>query len=288
VENRGKDQMTTKKCYADLHVHTFYSDSTFSPEDVVKTAHKTGIDTIAITDHDCVDGIAASIEQGKKYGVNIIPGIEMTVEKDKNEVHILGYFIDWKAHWFREKLEIIKTSRVKRMHKMIELLKEKGIKIDPEAVFKLSGKGSVGRLHLALTMFRARKIRTIQEAFRKYIGFRKPCYVPHTKFSPKDAIKMVLKTGGVPVLAHPRLLGDDDLIPEFVGYGLRGIEVYHTDHNVGTREKYLKIAEENNLLVTGGSDCHGLGKGHVLIGTVKVDCSLVEKLEEEAKHIRGL
>ena len=85
--------MTTKKCYADLHVHTFYSDSTFSPEDVVKTAHKTGIDTIAITDHDCVDGIAASIEQGKKYGVNIIPGIEMTVEKDKNEVHILGYLI---------------------------------------------------------------------------------------------------------------------------------------------------------------------------------------------------
>ncbi|MCK4462679.1 MAG: PHP domain-containing protein [Candidatus Omnitrophica bacterium] len=275
-----------EKKFADLHIHTFYSDSTFSPEEVVKTANLVGLKAIAICDHDCIDGISPCMEVAKDYDIEIIPGVELTAEKEDIEIHILGYFMDWKASWFREKLEIIQKSRVNRIYKMLDLLREKGIDIKPEQVFKLAGKGSVGRLHVAFAMLKTRKIRHLQEAFNKYIGYLKSCYVSHIKFTPKEAIEMVLRAGGVPVLAHPRVMGKDEFIPEFIKSGLRGIEIYHTDHGLPSEKKYLKIAKENNLLITGGSDCHGLGKGRVLIGNVKIPYSLVEKLKEEANKIK--
>lgn len=283
---KDQDMLNMKERYADLHVHTFFSDSTFSPEEVIKTADKMGVDTIAITDHDCIDAIPISIEEGKKYGIEIIPGIEMTVEEKDTEVHILGYFIEWESSWLKEKLKVLQDSRVDRIYKMIGLLKEHGVEVNPQEVFHLAGKGSVGRLHLAMAMYRTRKIRNIQEAFTKYIGHSKPCHVPHMRFSTEDAIKMILKVKGVPVLAHPAIMARDEFIKEFIKYGLRGIEVYHTDHSPGTSRRYLKIAQENDLLATGGSDCHGLGKGRVLIGLVKVKHELVDKLREEAEKIR--
>ena len=226
-----------KEKYADLHLHTFYSDSTFSPEEVIETANKVGLKAIAICDHDCIDGIPQCIELAKKYNIEIIPGVELTVEKEDSEIHILGYFIDWKASWFREKIKTMQQGRVNRMYKMLELLKKKGIDIDPEEVFKLSDKGSVGRLHLALAMLKARKINYLQEAFNMYIGYLKPCYVRHIKFTPKEAMEMILKAGGVPVLAHPKVMGKDEFIKEFTKYGLKGIEVYHTDHKTSDKKK---------------------------------------------------
>ncbi len=272
--------------FADLHIHTFYSDSTFSPKEVVKTASKVGLKAIAICDHDCVDGISPCMEVAKGYDIEIIPAVELTVEKEGIEIHILGYFIDWKASWFREKLEIIQKSRVKRIYKMLDLLRKKGIDIKPEQVFKLAGRGSVGRLHVAFAMLKMKKIRHLQEAFNKYIGYLESCYVSHIKFTPKEAIEMVLRGGGVPVLAHPEVMGKDEFIPGFTKSGLRGIEIYHTDHRSSSEKKYLSIAKENNLLITGGSDCHGLGKGRVLIGNVKIPYSLVEKLKTEANKIK--
>jgi 3',5'-nucleoside bisphosphate phosphatase len=278
--------LNIKERYADLHVHTHYSDSTFSPEEVVRTAHHEGLSAIAITDHDCVDAIPFCMDIAKDYNLEIIPGIELTVEINDCEVHMLGYYIDWQARWFREKLGIIQNSRIERIHKMIALLKKHGIDVDPAEVFKIAGKGSVGRLHLAFAMLKTQKIRSLQEAFSKYIGFLKSCYVGHTKFSPKEALGIILDAGGVPVVAHPNIMGNDRLFPEFLKYGLRGIEVYHTDHDERAERKYLKIAEENNLLITGGSDCHGMGKGRVLLGSVKVKYSLVEALKKEAEKIQ--
>lgn len=271
--------------YADLHVHTFYSDSTFSPEEVVACAKEKGLDAIAICDHDSIDGIAQCEAAGAQIGVKIIPGVELTAEKIDAELHILGYFIDWEEMEFKRRLKVIQESRVSRIYKMVERLAGVNVKMDPKDVFALAGKGSVGRLHLAQAMLKAGKIRRIKDAFEKYIGFLKPCYVPNIYLSPQDAIKLIAGVGGVPVLAHPCTIGKDEYIKELVEYGLKGIEVYHTDHDAGAVRRYEEIARDYGLLTTGGSDCHGLGKGRVLMGSVRVPYELVEKLKEEAGKI---
>ena len=273
--------------YADLHVHTFYSDSTFSPEEVVSCAKERGLSAIAICDHDTVDGIDPCMAIGPGYGVEIIPGIEMSVEKMDAEIHVLGYFIDWKQDWLRKKLKEIQDSRVERLFVIIEKLKAVGIKIDAEEVFRIAvNKGSVGRLHIAKAMLNSGAIKNLREAFDKYIGFAKPCYVPYTKLSPKETMDLILKAGGVPVIAHPDLIGNDKYIDEFIDHGLRGLEVYHTDHKSHVSMRYEAMAKDLGLMMTGGSDCHGMGKGRILMGTVRVPYELVEKLKEEAEKIR--
>lgn len=273
--------------FADLHVHTFYSDSTFSPEEVVSCAAEKGLSAIAICDHDSVDGIDPCREIGARMGVEIIPGIELTIEKADAEIHLLGYFMDYKVGWFVKKLKEIQKARVERIHKMVEKLNAEGIDVKAEDVFALSGKGSVGRLHLAQAMLKTGKVATFKEVFDKYIGFKKPCYVTNVRFTPKEAVETLLKIGGVPVIAHPDVTGQDEYIPELMKYGLRGIEVYHTDHRPSVIKHYEALAEDKGLLMTGGSDCHGLGKGRVLLGGVRVPYTIVEALREESGRIKA-
>jgi predicted metal-dependent phosphoesterase TrpH len=273
------------KC-ADLHVHTFYSDSTFSPEEVMACAADKKLSAIAICDHDSIGGIGPCESLSGETGVEVIPGIEMTAEKVDAEIHLLGYCIDWKAAWFVKRLKEIQKARIARIHVMVEKLNEAGINVKAEEIFNLAGRGTVGRLHVAQAMMKTGKLRSYKEIFEKYIGFQKSCYVPYVKFSPKEAIEAILKVGGVPVIAHPALMGNDDYIPELVDYGLRGIEVYHTDHKQAARMRYEEMARRYGLLMTGGSDCHGLGKGRVLMGSVRVPYMLVEKLKEEADSIK--
>ena len=270
--------------YADLHVHTFYSDSTFSPEEVVACAKDRGLAAIAICDHDSIDGIEPCLKLGEVMDVEIIPGIELTVEKEDAEIHLLGYFVDWKNAFFCSKLKEMQKMRIDRVREMIKRLHKAGVKVDPEEVFRLAGRGTVGRLHLAQAIIKGGTVKGFREVFEKYIGFRKPCYVSSARFSPRETIEMILKTGGVPVLAHPGVMGKDEYIPELIEYGLRGIEVYHTDHKNNAVKHYEELAKEHNLLMTGGSDCHGLGKGRVLLGEVRVPYDIVELLKKEAKN----
>ncbi len=279
--------MKYAKRFVDLHIHTHYSDSTLTPEEVVDVAHKKGFSAISITDHDCIDGIAPSVERAKKYDMEVIPGIELTAEEGNLELHILGYFIDWQEEWFVKKLKEIREARISRIYEMTAKLKEKGINIDPAKVFALSGPGAVGRLHLATVMYNEGLISSIGEAFRKYIGNNAPCSVRKFKLTPQEAIEMILKLRGVPVLAHPHVLGRDDLIPGLIEKGMRGIEVYRTEHLDNVTLRYEDIAFEHGLLMTGGSDCHGMGKGNIFIGRVKVPYRTVEDLKREAEKIRG-
>ena len=268
--------------YADLHIHTYYSDSTFSPEEVISHAKAKELSAIAICDHDSVDGVEPCVKLGEACGIEVLSGIELTIEKPDVEIHILGYLVDQKLEWLKEKLKTIQEYRIKRIHKMVEKLSAQNVFITAEDVFKVAGKGSVGRLHLARAMINSGGVKTFWDAFDKYIGFGKPSYVPNIRFTPQDAIGMVLDAGGVPVLAHPGIMKRDDYIPELVSYGLKGIEVYHTDHGDIKRKRYEELAASLGLLMTGGSDCHGTGKGRALIGTVKVPYELVEKLKAAA------
>jgi len=270
----------------DLHVHTYYSDGTFSPEEVLKKAKELKLAALAICDHDCIDGIKEAQEIAPKYGIEIIPGVEVTSEKDGTEIHILGYFIDIVNGPILKLLENIKTSRIKRIYTMVEKLNKHNVNIRPEAVFELSQKGSISRLHLATALCKEGFVSTIREAFAKYIGDHAPCYVTKFNTAPEETIKAILESGGVPVCAHPKVMGRDDFIPSFVKAGLRGLEVYHTDQGKSASQYYLNLTRKLGLLATGGSDCHGIGKGRILMGRVTMPYSTVDKLRKESDEIR--
>lgn len=264
---------------ADLHVHTHFSDGTFAPDEAIRCAKEHGLVAIAITDHDVIDGIEPSLEAGKKYQVEVIPGVEITTEVDGREIHILGFYIDWKRKWFQNELKKICNMRLHRARKILNKLAKSNIRITMEELLQESGPGSMGRLHIAQVMHKKGFVSSINEAFKKYIGDKGPCYAGRFKLTPKQAIEMILAIGGIPVLAHPHLMRMDELIPGMIKNGLKGIEVYHSEHKRTASERYKALAEKHNLLITGGSDCHGLGKGGVLIGKVKVPYELVEKLK---------
>jgi len=271
----------------DLHLHTSFSDGTFSPQEVVAEAHKKGYSVISIADHDCVDGVEAAVEAGLKYGVKVIPGVELTAEHEGIEVHILGYFIDYKDKSLKESLVDVGRSRERRIYDMIDKLKEAGISISPEAVFKLSKEGSIGRPHLAKALVNEGFVESVNEAFGKYLGDKAPCYVSKFNLTPEQAIKIIRKAKGVAVYAHPKVVKKDELIPGFIKAGLRGIEAYHSDHSSKDAKYYEELARKNGLIVTGGSDFHGAIKKEVSIGKFNIPHRFVEELQEEAEKIRN-
>ncbi len=275
------------KKYADLHIHTNFSDGTFTPERVVGEAREKGLACIAITDHDEVKGCAPAIKESEKFNLEVIPGVELTAEIDDCEIHILGYFIDWQQGWFQNRLKQICDVRRKRALAIIEKLKAHGIDLAPDELLRQATPGAIGRLHIARMLKGQGFVYSIQEAFNKYIGNDRPCYVKKFKLSPAQVINMIYKVGGVAVLAHPYTIGNDELIPGFVQIGLRGIEVYYPEHDRATTEHYQNLAKKYGLLITGGSDCHGLEKDKALMGKTKIPYELVEVLKKEAELVKS-
>ncbi len=268
------------KKFADLHIHSTFSDGTLSPSEIIKKANKEGLAAIAITDHDCVDAIEPALKEAALYGIEVIPAVELSCEYKSNEVHILGYIIDYKDIWFRDRLKKLCQIRIDRVGKIVEKLKLYGVDIDTDHIFKLSGCGSVGRLHIAQAMQEKGYVSNLKVAFDKYIGDKAPCYVGNFKLTPEDCIEMINKIGGISILAHPGTLDTDELLKRLIGCGLRGIEVYHPDHRQSDIVNYLKLATRYKLLITGGSDFHGTRKEGVPLGSTKIPYELLEKLKD--------
>ncbi|MDD5006150.1 MAG: PHP domain-containing protein [Candidatus Omnitrophica bacterium] len=267
---------------ADLHLHTNFSDGTFSPAELVEEAKKAGLFCISVTDHDSV----AAIDEVKKEAADsleVIEGIELSAEIISNEVHILGYFINPNYPRLQTELKKIYEIRRQRVYDMCEKLKKLNIDLEPQEVFDISGKATASRLHIAMAMLAKGKITNIYEAFSRYIGNKKPAYVGKFSLNPMDAIKLIKEAGGIPVLAHPYATKCDELIPSFVKAGLRGLEAYYPEHSEIVTNHYLRIADKYGLLVTGGSDCHGTAKPDVGVGKVSIPYELVEKLKEEKR-----
>ncbi|MCM8763195.1 MAG: PHP domain-containing protein [Candidatus Omnitrophica bacterium] len=270
--------------FADLHLHTTYSDSTLEPEALIRQAQAVGLDCISVVDHDTVDGIYPTQEAAKSKGIEVIAGIELSCEYNNSEVHILGYLIDYTDGNFLHKLSSIRKIRQERIYQMVDKLKDLNVSIEPEEVFKLSKTNSIGRLHLAQALVKKGYVTSIIEAFQRYIGDGAPAYVCGFKLTPQEAINLILSVKGIPVLAHPYTLGNDGLILKFIEYGLRGIEVYYPEHTKSKTLFYENFAKEYGLLSTGGSDYHGLVKPEISIGCVKIPYELVEKLKEEKQR----
>ncbi|MFH1665834.1 MAG: PHP domain-containing protein [Candidatus Omnitrophota bacterium] len=273
--------------YVDLHIHTSCSDGVFTPQEAVAKALELGLKVIAITDHDSIDGLAPALKAAKGTALEVIPGVEISAIKGESEIHILGYFIDWKDPALAEALKDMQVKRVGRMEKIVQLMREHGFDMSLEKVIKAGKGGTVGRLHLARAMVKAKIVGSEKEAFDQYIGEGKSCYVRHKHLDYRKAIEMIKRAGGVPVLAHPAIMGSDEYFPDYIKAGLRGVEVFHTKHRPLTSDRYFELAEKYGLLVTGGSDCHGTGKRGVLMGKVRMDHEVVEKLREEAAKIRS-
>ena len=265
---------------ADLHVHTFYSDGTESPERVVELAKGAGLSAIALTDHDNTEAMAVARPAAERAGLELIPGIEMSAATQGLEVHILGLFIEFTHPPLVEHLKVQQQRRVHRVYEMTKQLAAVGVRIDAEEVLQLAGVGTVGRPHVARILMKRGYVNEVREAFDKYLGPKGPGFVPGSTVAPSTIIKLIRGAGGAPVLAHPIFLKNDALIDEFTRQGLVGLEVYHSSHTPEQVRQYGLVADRLKLLPTGGSDYHGASKEGLPIGAVKVPYEYVDALRQ--------
>lgn len=246
---------------ADLHIHTTASDGTMSPQEVVCCAREVGLSHIAITDHDTVNGLLALREMGEleKKGLIIIPGIEFSADLPGYEVHILGYNFDYSHPALRERLREITADRDKRARQMVDKMTELGYHVAFDRVIELAkGADSIGRPHIARALIEKGYFKNYHEVFQCLLDKGKPAYIPHYRMSPDEIIQLVERIGGVPVLAHPGLIGNDDIVNMLIQKGVQGLEVYHPKHDIGDTSRYLRLARQYHLLISGGSDFHGI------------------------------
>ncbi len=270
---------------ADLHMHTFFSDGTSSPEEVVAEAMKANLAAIAITDHDVIDAIVPARRAAASLGLEVIAGIELSSEYEGKDIHILGYCVDLDKGPLREKIELFLDGRCDRMKQMIMNLRAVGIDgIDFDEIAQLTQSRAVGRAHLANVMVQKGHVASFREAFEKYLSEGKPGYAPKFKQTPFEVIDLIKQSGGVAVMAHPMLTMKDELIPQFVAAGLGGIEVYYPGCSPTVIGFYEKIARKHNLIATGGSDAHGKAKSYTYVGKATVPYDVVEQLKMKASE----
>jgi predicted metal-dependent phosphoesterase TrpH len=262
-------------------MHSTASDGRLTPEDVVRKSAENGLTVIALTDHDTVDGIAPALVAAKAFPwLKVIPGIEISTDFPGGEVHVLGYFIDYTDPEFAARLERMRHSRRGRAQGMIAKLRDLGIHIEWQQVLEIAGSGSIGRPHIAQAMLDKGYIASIKEAFTKYIGRGGPAYVEREKITPVEAVKLILRTKGLPVLAHPLTISDPEaMVVELKAAGLVGIEAYYNGYTADEISRLVNLADKYGLIASGGSDYHGLDVSReTMIGGVDVPIKSAEQL----------
>ncbi len=269
----------------DLHIHSNYSDGKYYPDDIVRKAVDLGLTVISISDHDSVDGIPSAVSAARSYpGFRFIPGVEISTDVPRGEIHILGYFIDYEGYELLDKLRKMRSSRVERAKKMVAKLAELGMTVEWSRVQQIAQSSAVGRPHIAQAMQEKGYINSFKEAF-KYIGREGPAYVERDKMTPAEAVKLIIQSGGLPVFAHPITFKEyETIIVDLVAAGLVGLEVYYNNSTSEDIRKVLALADKYNLIPTGGSDYHGIAPDEVQIGGIEVPMSSAERLIELKKQ----
>ncbi len=270
----------------DLHIHTTASDGTLTPAQVVQLAKKRRLKAIAITDHDTVDGVKEAFEEGQRVSLEVIPGVEISANARTGSVHLLGYFVETERGILKEKLERLKQARSERNPRIVDKLNHLGLNITYEEVVAASGGGQVGRPHFAQVLLDKGYVRSLDEAFYRYLAQGAPAYVDKFRFDVRDAIDVVLKARGIPVLAHPFTLNCmpvelESLVADLAKDGLKGIETFYPDHTSEQTVQYQRLADKLGLVKTGGSDFHGKLLEKAELGIVGNGICLPYKIAEE-------
>ena len=273
----------------DLHTHTLASDGALTPRQLVDKAAEHRVTVLAITDHDSTEGIAeASAAVARHPGLTLVPGLEINCNVEGAEIHVLGYLVDHEAPWFQEFLSTQRAARTARVHTLAARLAELGITIDPAEVLALAGEAAPGRPHVAQVMVKRGYVRSVREAFDKYLRSDGPANVPRHRLTPVEAIEVIRRARGVAVLAHPGLANRDAMIPELVDAGLGGIETYYAEHSGEQVRNDLDLCRRFDLVATGGSDFHGPHTGRTNPpGTPAVPIRAWEGLQARAARARA-
>ncbi|MNZ50175.1 hypothetical protein D3C78_679590 [compost metagenome] len=275
----------------DLHTHTRASDGMNRPAENVRLAKEKGLAGLAITDHDTVAGIKEAQLAGNELGIEVVPGVEISTRVGAKDIHVLGYFLNIEDDQLLDRLVSLRRTRESRNERIIENLNKLGIRMTLEDVKlglgrELRADESLGRPHIADTLVRMGVAADFRDAFDRYLAEGQPGYASLPRISPEEAIQWIREAGGVPVLAHPGLYGDDDLVISIIEKGRpTGIEVYHSDHAPEDERRYLQMAQQYELIPTAGSDYHGVREGvifHGDLGTRSVSSDTVEKLRQAA------
>lgn len=277
----------------DLHVHSNKSDGTFSPRELVDYAHQKGLNAFALTDHDTIDGVNEAKEYAKvNYPeLEVIPGVELSTEYNGRDVHIVGLYINVNSPTLTEHLQQFIDSRELRNEKMCALLRDHGFDITYDALKEAFPGAIITRAHYARYMLNKGYIKSIKEAFERYVGDHCPCFVPREKVTPSQAVNLILEAGGVPVLAHPILYGFgnehlDLLVSTLKEQGLVGIEAIYSTYTPADERQIRSLAEKYNLLLSGGSDFHGENKPGLDLATgygkLYIHDDILEKIKEKA------
>jgi len=275
----GNTFSSANQCYADLHIHSIYSDGSLTPFEIVKISKELKLKVISITDHDTVSGVEELIEAARG-DIEAIPAVEMSSNIHDFDIHILGYYIDYNDGDLLKYLESFKRHRTERVKRIIRNLSRDGIKLEFEQIKTVAKNCSLGRPHIAEVLVENGYVKSINEAFMKYLGYNAPYYEPKKDIHPKEVIKKIKKCKGIPVIAHPSTIHDEQIIYQLIIDGAQGIEVWHPDHTSRWQQKLSEIALKNGLLMTGGSDCHGRRLGAIQIGLTGCSKEHVRKLKE--------
>ena len=279
--------------YVDLHCHSTASDGTVPPREVVRLAKRSNLTALALTDHDTVAGCGDAADEARHLGIDFLCGIEISAEYPApGTLHILGYGVDPESLALKTLNETLLAARAQRNPRIVAKLNEMGVAVTMKEWEDEANGGVLGRPHLAAILHRKGYVSSIKQAFDKYIGQGAPAYFDKERLAPKQALERIAASGGVAVLAHPyqlRAANDQHLervVRELVDLGLAGIEIFHSDHDVTWVEKCTRLAEQFNLLKTGGSDFHGDNKPRIQLGIAngrRIQRELFDKLQESVR-----
>ncbi len=278
--------------YVDLHLHTTASDGVMTPSAIVRYAKGKGLQAIAITDHDTIEGLEEGLLEGERIGFEVIAGIEISADHSPGSMHLLGYFLDIHHPLLKDKLDYLQKARAERNPKIIQNLNRLGVRISYEEVVKASGGGQVGRPHFAQVLMEKGYARTFQETFDRFLKKGAPAYVDKLRFKSKEAISFIREAGGIPVLAHPKTVAAngsssfEKILRELMEEGLKGIEVFYPEHTPPEVAQFKAMAGRYGLLMTGGTDYHGIEKEALDIGVGRGEMKLPYAIVEALKAAR--
>jgi len=263
---------------ADLHLHTHFSDGTYTPEELAGHARDHRLSAVALTDHDTIEGCARMEVACAAHGIEFIPGAELTADVSGQEVHILGYWLDTHSAPLLAELHRFQSVRQQRIHEMVGRINSAGFPLQVHEVLAVANCAAPGRPHLARALVDAGHANDYDHAFERFLKKGRIGWVPKARMTASDAVRLIHNAGGTAVLAHPGLYRNDGLIPRLVEAGIDGIECWHTRHTPSACEHYSRVAAQHQLVATGGSDCHGMAKGEPLIGSIHLPYPQVEAL----------